>query len=349
MAPPCRLTSCVYLAAVVALALGAGIPLRAAGQQPSAARYMSEARERGAVAQQARPLLRRRAWGELEALAQHYRDPRSRFRSGRWKLAAFYAGFWPEEAEAKTPRDWPGLFADLEAWRAAMPRSVTALTAIGCANVSYAWEARGGGYAESVEGAGWRLFSERIHKARESLEAAELLGSRDPQTYAELLVVARAEGWNRQRRRRVLEKALGLAPGYHETYFEEAADLLPRWHGAPGDVERFAEQAVGYCKDEGEAIYARILWNVSGYYKDEERFKEHTFSWPRARRGFETLLRLYPDSRRNLNAFCQMACLAGDRVTAAELFDRIGENWTEDVWGREAKYLRWRRWAKTAR
>ena len=161
--------------------------------------------------------------------------------------------------------------------------------------------------------------------------------------------MARGEGWDQARRQRTLEKALALAPGYQAIYTEEAFDLLPRWHGDPGDVERFAERAVGCCKDEGEGIYARIVWSLSSSYKDNDIFEQHHFSWPRVRRGFEILRRMYPDSRRVRDGYCRVACLAGDRETAKKLFDEIGDDWTENVWHREADYLRWRRWARAPR
>jgi hypothetical protein len=335
------------VATVVALGLFWSTSAHATDGRPSPKRYISESKEWDAVVEQRRALCRQKAWDQLEVLAESYRHPHARFPSGRWKLSAFYDDLEPEVKEATEPRDWPGLLETLETWRVERPRSVTALTALASAHLGYAWTARGGGYAGSVESAGWRLFQERLGKARRYLEAAEELGSRDPETYVLFLTLARAEGWDGPRRQRMLDKAIAVAPGYHEIYLEEAFDLLPRWHGQPGDVERFAEQAIDRCVDEGEGIYARIVYYLSGFYRADEFFETHPFSWPRARSGFETLQRLYPDSGRNLNAFCFVACFAGDRETAAGLFDRIGEGWVEEVWGSEARYLRWRQWART--
>jgi hypothetical protein len=48
--------------------------------------------------------------------------------------------------------------------------------------------------------------------------------------------------------------------------------------------------------------------------------------------GFAALERLYGATNQQRNGFAYMAVRQGDKETAQELFQRIGENWDETVW-----------------
>lgn len=307
---------------------------------------VSESRQREQVSQEFKTLFRNKNWDQLEKRALEYRTQKLRFPSGRWKLELFYSAVESLPEGGSAPKNWSGYFATLEEWKAAKPQSVTPLIVLGSSYINYAWEARGTDYAKNVTKEGWRLFRERLVKARTLLEAADKMDVKDPQTYRELLIVAMAQGWPQSEYEDVFRKAIQAEPSYHPIYFEKATYLMPRWHGKPGDLERFAEQAVNLCP-EGEAIYARIAFTQSQEIDQDRLFQEYHFSWPRIRQGFQAMQKQYPKSRWNLNTYCLMASIAGDQETARQLFEQIGENWTERIWSNEGRYLHWKHWAET--
>jgi hypothetical protein len=50
------------------------------------------------------------------------------------------------------------------------------------------------------------------------------------------------------------------------------------------------------------------------------------------KKGYDVMRERYPDSLRNLNQYCRMACYAGDRELAKKLFQEIGENFVKGEW-----------------
>jgi hypothetical protein len=307
---------------------------------------VSEGRQREKVSQEFKSLLQNKNWDELEKLALEYRTQKLRFPSGRWKLEWFYRAVESLPEGRSAPKNWSGYFAALEEWKAAKPQSVTPLIVLGSSYIGYAWEARGTDYAKNVTEEGWRLFRERLVRARAYLEAADKMEIKDPQNYAELLLVTRAQGRPQSEYEEIFRRSIQSEPAYHPIYFEKATCLMPRWHGKPGDVERFAEQAVA-LSPEGESIYARIAFDQSQRIVQDRLFQEYHFSWPRIRQGFQAMQKQYPKSRWNLNTYCLMASIAGDQETARQLFEQIGENWTEPIWNNEGRYLHWKHWAET--
>jgi hypothetical protein len=69
--------------------------------------------------------------------------------------------------------------------------------AFGSAYVFFGWKARGTGTAGKVTADGWKVFNDRLQQAREILEEAETLPTKDPQLYTSLQWVAMAQGWSR--------------------------------------------------------------------------------------------------------------------------------------------------------
>ena len=305
-----------------------------------------QSKQREELVNQMCTLFQDKNWDELEKAAAELRTKKLRFPSGRWKLEAFYKGLSnPEKLAA--PRDWNSLFAGLQEWKATKPDSITPLILLGEGYISYGWEARGSGYANTVTKDGCRLFEDRIAKARKYLEAAEKMPTKDPETYWALLTIARAQGWPRSDCEALFRKAIQIEPNYHNTYFNMAVYLLPRWYGKPGDAERFAEQSVELCPEEGNAMYARIAWSLAYYVKINRFFEEYSFSWPRMRQGFQELQKLYPKSLRNLTAFCLFACIAQDCDTARELFGQMKGKCDKDVWIYQDYYRQCKKWAES--
>jgi hypothetical protein len=155
-----------------------------------------------------------------------------------------------------------------------------------------------------------------------------------------MLSVGMGQGWEKVEFDRIFEQGVKLAPDYYELYFTRAVTLLPRWYGMDGDWQTFAEaQAAAH----GDEVYARIAWSLEGYYPGK-LFTEGRVSWSKMKAGFEAMLKDYPDSNWNLNAFCNFACLCGDRATASQLFDRIGPNRHAVLWT-ETDFNQWKKWA----
>lgn len=291
-----------------------------------------------------RKMLYQEKFDDLEKMAQDLRNSKAKFPEGVWKLIYFYEGI--EEPLEKTPDNWERFIAKFDKWLQKNPNSVTARVAAGQAWVNYGADARGAGYASSVSEEGWRLFKERLGKAYALLAKKPARPEEDcPGRYHMLLVIANAQGWSRPQYEALFHEAIKFEPAYHPYYLNKADYLRSQWHGEEGEWQRFAQEAVTLTpKNEGKSFYMRILWSFH-WYGIFKSFDEPGISWPMMKQSFIDTEKIFPNSPWNLNHFCKFACIAGDKETAKELFERIGERPYIEAWGGKDDYNKWREWA----
>jgi len=301
--------------------------------------------EREVFAQQVGQLLASGQVDNLEKMGDYLRTSKERFSEGIWVLSSFYIGL-SKPLDPDNEAQWKDWIEKLERWRSKYPASKTAAIALGEAYFRYGWKARGTGYVDTVTEKGWQLLAERLAKARKILESAAHLPPEDPHWYVAMLSVALGQNWSDAAYDRLYDEAVGKEPTYYDYYFMKANRLLPRWHGHPGDWQRYALNAAGKSpREEGMTLYTRIVWaNGEADYGDDV-FTKGGIRWPLMKQGFEDIERNYPKSVWNLNAFCYYACMAGDRQTARKLFERIGDRWHLWIWKSRTRFDRSKAWA----
>lgn len=287
-----------------------------------------------------RTLLHEQKFNELENMASIFRKEKTRFPDGGWKLYTFYNSFH------SAYYGWNEHLRNHDTWLKLYPNSITARVAAAALWSTYAWEARGGGYANTVTEEGWKLYRERLAKAYEFVKNPPSDPSKDcMHRYYVLLLIARAQGWDRKNYEEIFQKGLSFEPSYYANYFEKATYLFPRWYGEKGEWQKFAAETVKFApKSEGMGIYTRILlfaWS----YKEFTDFKVPDISWEKMKKGFRDIDRNYPDSSLILNWYCRFACIAEDKKTAAELFMRIGDDPFVEAWDGRSNYYKWRKWS----
>jgi hypothetical protein len=292
---------------------------------------LAERREISATTQQA---FLAADFRKLEELSQAYRTEKSRTSSGLWKLTLFYAGIGDVAIQASKVGE--GAFAPLEErtvkWAQQYPNSPTAHIAHSIILLEHGWVIRGTGYADTVKPEAWAPFRRYVALARKNLEEHKSVASGDPRWYETMLVVARAEAWDRKQFDSLLNEALDREPSFYQTYFSALEYLLPKWHGDVLQIERFARDAVKRtAKQEGKGMYARIYWFASQSQFHNDLFTSSLAVWPRMREGFEDVVSKYPDAW-NVNNYAKFACLAKDRLKTRELLSRINSNIVPEAW-----------------
>jgi Domain of unknown function (DUF4034) len=202
-----------------------------------------------------RELFSEERFGALDCIADGARTTKARFASGGWKLNVFYLAIVEPQGHA-TEEDWAAHLAILDRWVSARPKSITARVAMADAYSSYAWNARGSGYAGTVTPNGWKLFSERIDRAKEILKEASKLDAKCPHWFEVMQTVALAESWDLTRATQLLNQAIRFEPDYQYFYRNYANYLEPQWNGADGDSEAFVEEAADRVGGEkGDVLY----------------------------------------------------------------------------------------------
>jgi len=261
-------------------------------------------------------------------------------------LERFY-DYFTDFDPAASDEGWENIPPTLVKWALAYPESPTPLISLGFFYVSFGWKARGTGYADTVTGQGWTLLHERVAKAKIYLEKAAALPIQDPNAYVGLIDVAQGLDLPREYMEAAYERGVALEPNYLPLYLHKATYLLPRWHGARGEWETWLKKtadAVG--GEDGDILYKSVAHYVADV-EGEEFFHITAADYSRMKRGFEVILARYGQKTPspNLNALCYFACIASDRTTAENCFQRIGNHWVKGVWGSEANFNRWHAWA----
>jgi hypothetical protein len=211
--------------------------------------------------------------------------------------------------------DFPTHIQAMDEWRQELPKSATALVVLADIWINYAWEARGRGFADTVTPDGQELFRERMAKARQLLEQAIEMGARDGQAYASLIVVAKAEGWNKVETRKLVEAGRQVDPAYFAIYTSMAEYLLPRWHGEAGDVERFAlETANALPGEDGLDAYCHIAYTIHQYEPELLYFGRYDRDLLAA--AAEVVVVRYPHAA-NIVPFAALCTLAAQKHGAA--------------------------------
>jgi hypothetical protein len=283
-------------------------------------------------------------FAQLEKLTSDLRAQKLEFYRGYSKLSIVY-GYLLGFSNDTDDSEWEDFIVKLQAWADAYPQSPTPRIALGNFYASWAWKARGGGYADTVTDEGWRLMKQRLEKAREYLEAAENLSVKDPEVYNALLRVALGQGWDKDEMNTVFQKGIELDPNYQQLYESKAYFLLPRWYGKPGEWEAFAEAAANTRGgDEGDILYMSIA-RSQAWSEQADFFKNTSISYERMQRGFEAAIQRNPDYLWDVSSYCYFACVADDRDTAKKLFQKIDGHWEKEVWGSENNFKQWEQWA----
>ena len=285
-----------------------------------------------------RSLFNQEKFSQLDEIAEAARSQKQRFLGGGWKLRVFYDALREPGSLTATDDVWNAHIARFERWIAASPNSSTPRVALAAALLDFAWKARGNGPGETVPPEGWDLFSDRVQKARNTLNEAKSISAANPQWYLEMETVALAQGWDHNTTEKLVEDASNVEPGYFYIYNKHTNYLLPKWYGQPGDSEDFLKSTADRIGGaEGDFIYFQIARNLNCC---RVKAQMPNLSWDRVKQGFAALEKLYGSTNQQLNAFAFMAVRQGDSETAQQLFTRIGDNWDEFVWGSKDKFER---------
>jgi hypothetical protein len=278
----------------------------------------------------------------LDCIADSLRSSKARFAGGGSKLHIFYTAVRQPEGHA-TDEDWKEHLERAERWVAARPESITARVALAESYASYAWYARGESSSDTVTGSGWKLFGQRLDKAKEILDEASSLEQKCPEWYAVMQEVALGQGWDMPREAALFERAIAFDSSYYLFYRNHAWFLAPQWNGGEGESAQFAQtMADRVGGKQGDLLYFEIAIQLICRCEDSQFVH---MSWPRVQSGYAEVEKEYGVSLTKLNQFALMAIKARDSEVADGIFQRLGDNWDKDTWGSQAFFTSNRKWA----
>lgn len=305
-----------------------------------------EVREAIAVSNQVVHLLATHEYDQLDDLAAKYRSSKEFDANGHWKLDIIYNSLnLPSQS---SEAEWESRLNKLQDWIKAKPESITARVALADNLVSYAWKARGNGYAYTVKDEDWQTFFHRATEAANVLVPAQNLIDQSPRYRLVQMRIGLAEQVYRSQFDWVFKEAVKHEPDYERYYVARADFLLPRWNGDAGewenDLEKSADQIGG---EKGDMLYSRVIWDMNLYFTNV--FRENDLSWPRVDRGFQAIEKHFPDSLAAQSEHAYLAVLAGDKQIAQTHFNRTEGHVDLSVWRSKDQYLSFATYAYLAK
>ncbi len=285
----------------------------------------------------------------LDKAAAEARSSKARGQGGVWTLYLLYeAIIVPADSGSSGDEEWNAHIAKLKNWTIARPQSITARVALAEAYLSWAWQARGSGYAEKVADQGWELFGSRVEQAQRILLEAAKLPEHCPMWYESMQQVALAQGWDKARARALLDQAIAFEPKYYHFYREYTNFLLPRWYGDDGEAETFVKEVskrVG--GQEGAFLYFELATVITCHCDSDSEVMAR-LSWDKIKAGYTALQQSYGTSDLKMNRFAYMAYLVGDRTAARPVFEQLGPRWEQTIWKNKTRFEEARTWSNEA-
>jgi hypothetical protein len=276
-----------------------------------------------------RQLFEQENFKQLDCIADAERSSKTRLSGGMWKIHEFYWGLTGKQGHP-TQEDLKNHLRLAQNWVTARPASITARVVLAKSYINFAWDARGTDTGDSVTGSGWKLFQERLEKAKLVLDDASALHSKCPEWYLTMQDIALGLGWKPPQAMDLLKQAVAFEPEYYYYYRSLAYYLMPQWNGDDGDASKFAEESSNHVGgDAGDILYFQIGEKIVCACNQPEYAH---LSWPRLQKGYGLLEKKYGVSVTNLNKLAVMATKSGDWAVADGAFQRIGDDWDKEAW-----------------
>jgi hypothetical protein len=304
-----------------------------------------EATEQEEIQSHANELLKQADFDKLDALAAGHRSSKECYADGTWKLAFVYDG--TTTVSSTDEPAWQARQKLIQDWMDAKPESVTARVAMARFLRDYAWNARGSGYANTVSDKSWQLFGQRLNQSAQILREARQLKETCPIYWSTLMGVALGLQTDKGDFNTIFNQAIQTNPDYHYYYMTRATFLLPRWYGAEGEWEKdLTSSADRIGGADGDMVYAQVVWSVHQYGDSKNVFDENkSISWERVDRGFDAIIKRFPDSLAAKNERAHLAGLVGDKEKARQYFKATEGKVDLSVWDDLAEFTNAANWA----
>ncbi len=240
---------------------------------------------------------------------------------------------------------WPGRPGWIPRWQKGEPDSAITAMISGVHNIEWAWEARGGGSAESVSDEGFQGFVSRMSEGEIDLLKASYLDPKCPVPWAHLVATAFPLGADDAETAKRFASAIALHPHYRLAHSRRLYSLCAKWGGSHEAMFKFARDARNTAPD-GSLLHGIIAeahierWLACYMERDEERGRQYFTqksvqaeledAWQHSLRSRALMKTKRINEDRNRFAFCFH--MTGEKAKAKEEFRAIGPNVTEFPW-----------------
>jgi hypothetical protein len=181
------------------------------------------------------------------------------------------------------------------------PDASTSWLLKGEANIEMAWQARGGGYANTVTDEGWKSFKEHLNTAGKSLEHAWKLNPKDPRIAVKMMWVELGQGQGGDRMELWFNRAMELDPNDYDACNTKCLYLEPKWYGSIDQMLAFGRECVQTKRWGGQVplVLVNAHWDIPLYYlegSEKTNYWTQPEVWPDIKAAYDRFFELNPNA-----------------------------------------------------
>jgi membrane associated rhomboid family serine protease len=204
---------------------------------------------------------------------------------------------------------------------------------------SWAWAARGHGYADSISPEAWAAFAQRTEMAAMGLREIVERANKNPLWYQLSLNVGLDQSTPVVELRSTFDRGITEQSDYWPLYQAMLRIVMPRWHGSYEDVHGLIQDVSQRYIAMGKtdyAKYAQLYWTYSALENDSAPlFDGALAAWSTMKAGFGDLRREHPSSDFILNEYAKFACMAKDDASYAEVRPQLNGRLSSAAWSQK--------------
>lgn len=226
----------------------------------------------------------------------------------------------------------------------ARPESTLPLLLKGSVYTSYAWDARGSGWSNTVTPDGWKKMADRLAEAEQALTEAWKKNPEDPEAPTQMITVELGQGKGRQVMETWFRRAMAADPNNYLACSHKMYYLEPKWYGSEEAMLAFGRELVAAGNWEARLPFQLIdaHWTLAGYGDRREEHYKDPAVWKDIQSVYEPYLRKVPASAWDRSYYAKYACYAGRWAEAKAQFDRLGDSVLVAAFGDKAELDRLR-------
>jgi hypothetical protein len=193
--------------------------------------------------------------------------------------------------------------------------------------VDLAWNARGGGYADTVTKEGAAGFETNLVVAREALEHAWKLNPTEPNIPAQMMSVVLGQGSDRKEMEQWFERTMKLDPNCYSACCSKEQFLEPKWYGTDEEAVAFGRECVHSTNWGGHIPLILVLAHndlnsrLTGSAKSE--YWKQPEVWEDIKNAYDRYFELNPEETHVYNAYVLHAYQAEQWAALNELIPKL--------------------------
>lgn len=227
----------------------------------------------------------------------------------------------------------------------ARPENSLVYTYRGHFYTTYAWDARGGGYANTVGQDRFRIFRERLGHAATALEKAWELDTTNSDAATQMITVEMGQGNGRRHMETWFHRAMATDPDNYSACQKKLLYLAPKWHGTINDPRKFGMEclATGNWKARLPLLLADAHESLAECNSGQpERYYRRSLVWEDVQPVFESYLRQFPQASFERSRYALWACRCVEWQEADRQFTILGDNAQKHLFGNADAFQRLR-------